>query len=293
MKGLAPLKTDRLETELEAALTAMINQVRRAIAAEVLPRIPELMTAHQMPRFDAADDGQARLHGLRLEWLELESEKVARQLELFGGQVIELSARSVERQIVAGTPASKQQRLKRLGLDTLEPWMTRAAQKWAWLNAELITSIPGELIGDVHGRILQGIRDGARPETVADEMRDWLEAPPARLQLIARDQVGKLQSDIIAGRQKELGIESYWWETANDRRVVGRPGGLYPKGSFKHQDHWIRRGRLFVADEGPPLVELVGTRRIVHDDWTDGHPGQGIQCRCWRRPNLDGLLRRL
>jgi len=288
-----PRSTDALETEFEAAITGYLSALRLAIARQVLPRVGELLERYAAPRFDDADAGRVQIAGLNLEFLEISRTELEQSLLDFGARVVDFGNESARRQLEAEVPKEKRRRLMALGLDTLEPWMLKRAREWAALNADLIVSLPQDLAQQVDNQIMAAVRDGKRPETLAGELEQWLSVPPSRAQLLARDQVGKLQSDIIAGRQQELGIESYYWMTANDRRVVGRPGGLYPKGSLRHQDHYIRRGRLFVANEGPPLVELVDGKRVVHEDWTDGHPGDGIQCRCWRRPNIDGLLRRL
>ena len=84
--------------------------------------------------------------------------------------------------------------------------------------------------------------------------------------LIARDQTSKLNSSLTKIRHQEVGIESYIWRTAEDERVVGTPGGLYPKPSNRamHGDHYARNGRTFYYDRPP----------------ADGSPGQAIQCRC-------------
>ena len=92
---------------------------------------------------------------------------------------------------------------------------------------------------------------------------------------LARDQTAKLTTDLNRIRQEAAGINSYIWRDSRDERVVGNPGGRYPRGSNAHRDHWSRNGKEFRWDSPPP----------------DGHPGQAIQCRCTAEPviRLDEL----
>ena len=49
-----------------------------------------------------------------------------------------------------------------------------------------------------------------------------------------------------------------------DERVRGNPNGKYPNAKY---NHWEREGQIFSVDEPPE----------------DGHPGEPIRCRCYRR----------
>ena len=81
---------------------------------------------------------------------------------------------------------------------------------------------------------------------------------------IARDQTNKTIGDLTKVRHEQAGVTEYIWRTAEDERVVGEPGGLYPTGNSRHMNHAERDGKRFRWDNPPP----------------DGHPGQAIQCRC-------------
>ena len=92
-----------------------------------------------------------------------------------------------------------------------------------------------------------------------------------RAQLIARDQTSKITSQLNQARQFDAGIKSYTWRTAEDERVVGTPGGLYPKGNKAHRNHYKRNGEKFYW-KSPP---------------SDGHPGEAINCRCIAIPIIE------
>lgn len=120
-----------------------------------------------------------------------------------------------------------------------------------------------------------------------------------RAKLIARDQTMKAVSSFTQIRMENCGIEYYIWRNSRDRRTSGNPNGLYPRDSRKrlqyklnpqdkryyyeghpgtdlskaHGNHWDREGKVFSWNTPPP----------------DGHPGMGIQCRCYAEPYFPDL----
>ena len=113
-----------------------------------------------------------------------------------------------------------------------------------------------------------------------------------RAALIARDQSGKAMSSFNQARLENCGFDYYIWRCQDDIRTAGNPNGddkelakkklKYRKAgnlfvyegnagtdtSKAHGNHWDREGKLFSWKTPPP----------------DGHPGMGIQCRCYAEP---------
>ena len=87
-----------------------------------------------------------------------------------------------------------------------------------------------------------------------------------RASFIARDQTARLTGRLSRARQEDAGVTHYIWRTAGDNRVVGAPGGLYPRGNKRHGDHYARDGKLF-AWAVPPKGDGC-------------HPQEAILCRC-------------
>jgi SPP1 gp7 family putative phage head morphogenesis protein len=114
-----------------------------------------------------------------------------------------------------------------------------------------------------------GFSDGSK--SLAGAIRAIAGATREKASVIARDQTAKLMSDMARARQEDAGITHYVWRTAGDNRVVGRPGGLYPKGSRLHGNHWDRDGKVYRWNQPPE----------------DGHPGKAILCRCVALPIID------
>lgn len=130
-------------------------------------------------------------------------------------------------------------------------------------NISLIKSIPEQHLDRVKKAIVDNLSGMGQPEgrTLLEQVRHIGNVSRTRARLIARDQTSKLNSSINEARQRSLGITTYIWRTSKDERVVGRPGGRYPKGKKEHGDHWDREGKEFYWSSPPH----------------DGHPGEPIQ----------------
>lgn len=137
----------------------------------------------------------------------------------------------------------------------------------------LISSIPEAYHAKVQEMVMKSYQQQELPEGrgLIAEIRELGVQEYERAKLIAVDQTNKMHSMVTQARQQSMGIEEYIWRTARDSRVVGTPGGLYPKPSKLHGDHFAREGKKFRWDEPP----------------SDGHPGWPIRCRCAAEPVVD------
>ncbi len=99
-----------------------------------------------------------------------------------------------------------------------------------------------------------------------------------RSKLLARDQVGILNSLIWQEQFKEIGLKEYIWHTAMDERVRGNPMGKYPKAI---PSHYVMHGlvctwedsSIISKDNGKTWIKKIGIMEPLH-------PGQAIACRC-------------
>lgn len=126
-------------------------------------------------------------------------------------------------------------------------------------NIALINSIPQQYLDRVEQAVMASLQAGTLNATLADDLLKIEGITKNRAKLIARDQLGKINSRLSQLRQQSLGITHYYWSTSLDERVRD-----------KHR-RW--EGDLIAWDNPPP----------------DGHPGQAIQCRCTAIPDLDFL----
>lgn len=139
--------------------------------------------------------------------------------------------------------------------------------------SHLIKTIPGDYLGQVARAVSDNFRGVVLPEgrSLIKQIEHLSGVSERRAKIIARDQTTKMQSTLTQIRQEEIGVEEYIWRNSRDKRVVGNPIGLYPKGNKVHMNHWEREGKRYRWDSSSP----------------DGHPGQAILCRCWPEAVLD------
>lgn len=141
-----------------------------------------------------------------------------------------------------------------------EPWLKESLDKFLKENITLIKSIPEENLFQIEKIIKAGIQEGIPPERMAKDISQRLEVAKSRGNLIARDQINKLNGQITQKRQENIGVKSYTWITVGDERV--RP------------EHSERNGKIFAWSDAP----------------SGGHPGSEINCRCSASPILDDVL---
>lgn len=123
-------------------------------------------------------------------------------------------------------------------------------------NIALIKSIPQQALSRLQGRIVEAVRTGRTLQATKTMIREEFGVTDRRAQLIARDQIGKLNGQLTRLRQEQIGVDSYTWRGILDARE--RP------------EHVAREGRIFQWDKPPD----------------DGHPGEPINCRCSAEPVL-------
>jgi len=156
-----------------------------------------------------------------------------------------------------------------LGIDPrLDPGTALALRQWNLLNANLIESgIRGAwdgvrlrpLLSDVAHVVEQAHMQGVRVEVLASDLVERFGVSNSRAQLIARDQVLTLNSQLNRSKQQSAGIREYRWSTSRDERV--------------RESHQDLDGQTFSWDVGSP----------------EGHPGEPVNCRCTAIPIIPEL----
>lgn len=126
-------------------------------------------------------------------------------------------------------------------------------------NVALINSIPQQYFDRIEQAVMASMQAGTLNDDLADELKKIKGMTDNRAKLIARDQLGKINSRLSQVRQQSLGITHYYWSTSHDERV---------------RDRHRRWDGDLIAWDSPTI---------------DGHPGQAINCRCTAIPDLDFL----
>lgn len=133
-----------------------------------------------------------------------------------------------------------------------EPDMSRLLSAWEQQNIALIKTIPPNIVEQLRTQFTEAFVNGTTMRDLSYIVRERADVGRSRAALIARDQIGKLNGQLSAFRQRAAGVDSYVWRTMRDERV--RP------------THRIRDGKTYRwADDGIK-------------------PGQEILCRCVADP---------
>lgn len=153
-----------------------------------------------------------------------------------------------------------------LGIDLLDDYYTgelyrELMRKWVEDNVGLIKTIPQESLGRMREIVLEGYMNGETTTSIVKKIQKAYSTDRRHAQLLARDQIAKLNGQITQRQQEDAGVEEYIWSDSGDGLV--RPG------------HKRLNGKRFRWND-PPVVDEKTGRRC--------HPGEDYECRCVALP---------
>lgn len=151
-----------------------------------------------------------------------------------------------------------------IGLKSERITTTHAVDAWRRQNVDLITRMTSEQLDQV-ADVLDRF-SGRNAFDVADELQKTFSFTRSRAELIARDQILKLNASITQDAHRQAGIEEYIWSTSKDSSV--------------RDSHEKLDGRRFRYDDPPVVDERTGRT---------ANPGEDYQCRCVAIPVLPEL----
>ena len=149
-------------------------------------------------------------------------------------------------------------------------------------NADLISTLPKNIAGDVAAYVDRESMKGRRASDIADEIRRMFpEKTRARAELIARTQVSMTQTNLVQARSEDLGIDWYVWRACGGNNGDGRT-----RSSHKHMS-----GVLINWNDPPAPEDLFPLRRVdgtpCNNTLGHYHAGCCPNCRCYPEPVVD------
>jgi len=149
-----------------------------------------------------------------------------------------------------------------------ETWWPEAKATWQEENYRLIQNVGDDYIKAVNRAAEQAVTNGMSVGQLAKEIRKIDDKIKSwRVNLIARDQIGKLNGQVTQARMAAVGLELYEWSTSADERV--------------RDSHEVLDGKVCQWDDPTVYSEDGGkTWKDRPSDWCQLHPGYDIACRC-------------
>jgi len=148
--------------------------------------------------------------------------------------------------------------------------------EWSTMNFERIKTLTGGHISQLNVLLREGVSYGTSWEEIAKKIQKLTNTTENHAKLIARDQIGKLVSNLTRYRQSALGIELYRWRTARDERV---------RSTHRKMEGVICRW------DNPDLYSPNGVDwKPKTDEMEQQQVGQAIQCRCHGEAYVDDII---
>lgn len=243
-------------------LEDITRTVRRAIEesdVRVSPLTSDATFTATFERADApADGGASKLKGehiaLAPKTLDLAAGRVAKHVVDETARLLGVQFKGGEKKRVPGGISRASQGADK---ETIAAFRKR--------NLSLIKRLEKQQVEELRGVLEEATEKGWPVKTLRARVMERFSVTKSHADLIARDQILKLNGELQQMRQTKAGITEYIWSTSNDERV--RP------------EHAELDGERFSWDD-PPESGANGERE---------HPGQGISCRCVAIPVVPWL----
>lgn len=113
---------------------------------------------------------------------------------------------------------------------------------------------------ELRTKIQPHVLAGGRAEGLVQVIQDSYQVSARKAKFLARQETSLLMSSFKANRYQDIGISTYRWSDAHDRRV--------------RHDHHALNGRVFRYDS-PPITCTTGKNAGARNN-----PGQDFGCRC-------------
>jgi SPP1 gp7 family putative phage head morphogenesis protein len=159
-----------------------------------------------------------------------------------------------------------------------EDWWPDARESWLRTNYELMRGLGADYIKQINILTEKAVTSGWSPAQLAQAIQKVDGKMKAgRANLIARDQIGKLNGMVTQARMESIGLDMYIWSTSGDERV--RPSHEMMDGGLCL---WSDSS-VYSQDGGKTWIDRPAGAVLLH-------PGQDYQCRCTALSYWDELV---
>lgn len=273
MRYLLALKVQypsAIEKAYERALVSLVNEIYRVLFENIFNQNSFAEGYTKVLRTDDFNDDFQKL----ISFSEL---AIALKLKNFVKKIIEAGEKLNRFNQKAVAESLKNIFCKQLGtgsmsiygIGRLPPDFADKRALWVSENVSLIKSIGQTSLKEVEQIVYSAIRRGAAHTELVKELTKRFTISKKRARLIARDQINKLNADLIRARHLDLGITLYKWSTCRDERVR-KPHEVLEGKICNYNDVDIYKNSI----EEKKWLERIGINATL------SQPGQDVLCRC-------------
>jgi hypothetical protein len=149
-----------------------------------------------------------------------------------------------------------------------ENWWAGTKANWAQTNYTLVKSMTNTHITLLNSLAEKAVVNGWGVKMLSDEIGKMnRKLTDSKVNLLARDQIGKLNGMATQARMESIGLSMYLWDTSGDERV--RPSHAVMDGKLCRWDN----ATVYSDDAGKTWKPRPVSAVLLH-------PGMDIQCRC-------------
>jgi SPP1 gp7 family putative phage head morphogenesis protein len=255
-KGTKPDVSAGISYNVE--LQRLVRSVSRDINANLMPTVRNLAPNYQRDSAFVTDS-----------WVDVLIKGFETIRAKYSSPQFQALAADIARRFVTTANNSNRRRTERdLGIDIYSDStvITDYVQLSIANNVQLIKSIPDQYLTQVESIIMTNIRGGGRPSSIAKALQQQMGVTERRAKMIARDQTAKVNGQLNAKRQQDVGFPYFEWDDSDDERVRHRHSEIankvtaYGRGVYRWDNPPL-------SDKGVPII-----------------PGEDYQCRCIGRP---------
>lgn len=275
---LVPKYPESAERELRRIANAVSKMVRDELK-KVLPDIMEQYGITVQLRLDSSE--QVRMDGYNdlIKALNDAAEIVKRNIET------KMKSYNVRRLVENAAKSAKKLSIsewKRIcqgvvGINILEDYYNgeffkTVIDQWVETNIQQIKNIPDYMFNNVKQTVLDAFYEGKTNRALQKEIQEKYDVDKHQAELIARDQLATLNSQLARQQMEDAGCTKYKWSSSKDQRV--------------RDCHQALDGRIFSFDNPPEMWYKTKSRGIVFTG-RRCNPGEDFMCRCVAIPVFD------
>ena len=274
-KAIKSKTTPRFPESAEREFARVTNGYMKILDDVVKKHLPSIMRAYQKELAGniREDDAFDAFDKTRQEFQKM-AQELERKLSKYGLQsLVEKVARIARK---SSYRQWKRACKETLGIDLMDDYYNgdfyeQAIRKWVDENVLKIKSLPTNTLGSMQQIVFDGFRNGESTTDIAADIQHEYQTNRHQAQMLARDQVSTLNSQISRLQQEDAGCKRYKWSTSKDSRV--------------RDCHKSLDGKVFSWDDPPEM--WYKTKSGIRYTGRRCNPGQDYMCRCVAIPVFD------